>query len=249
MKFFGILRMLVAKPCRYFVSKKTPLKVEIYFFIFLAALSTLKVNAQELKLTYVGNWKLSYDYPSNGDGYFNNNVYHSNMTDINERLFYFAVNSRKRIRILLDTTIAADGYLFLFKIDSPYTTIDTIGSSTSHTLIATDDHAGPVGSYYFGMQPGDIKEGFSFDAFIESEIDAGIYMVLPAARNATTDSYNLIIMNSDLYHPNGYSLNLREFDYSTQFTGGFSGSGDEDNVINPIQLHTATQLEEISYQL
>ena len=224
MKFFGILRMLVANPCRYFVSKKTPLKVGIYFFIFLAALSTLKVNAEEPKLTYVGNWKLSYQYPSNGDGHLNNNVNHSHMTSINERLFYFAVNSRKRIRILLDTTIAADGYLFLFKIDSPYTTFDTIGSSTSHTLIATDDSSGSWGGYYFGMQQHHIIDGFSgSDAFIESEIDAGIYMVLPAARNATTDPYNLIIMNSDLYHPNGYSLNLREFDYSTQFTGGLSG--------------------------
>jgi hypothetical protein len=87
--------MLVANPCRYFVSKKTPLKVGIYFFIFLAALSTLKVNAEQPKLTYVGKWEDSYQFPSNGDGYFNNNVYHSNMTDINERLFYFAVNSRK----------------------------------------------------------------------------------------------------------------------------------------------------------
>ena len=238
MKFLGILRMLFTKLCRYFVSKKTLLKVEIYFFIFLAALSTLKVNAEELKLTYVGNWKESYQYPSDGDGHFNNDVYHAKMTNINEKLYYFSVNSRKHVRIFLDTTIAADGYLFLFKVDTLYTTIDTIGLTTNHTLIATDDSSGSWGGYYFGMQQHHIIDGFSSDAFIEREIDAGIYMVLPAARNATTDPYNIIIMNSDFYHPNGYSLNQRVFDYSTQFTGGFSGSGDEDNVISRMLIAT-----------
>ncbi|MDG1694459.1 MAG: tandem-95 repeat protein [Porticoccaceae bacterium] len=238
MKFFGILRMLFTKPCRYFVSKKTPLKVGIYFFIFLAVLSTLKVNAEEPKLTYVGNWKESYQYPSDGDGHFNNDVDHSKMTNINEKLYYFSVNSRKRVRILLDTSSQADGYLFLFKVESLYTNVDTIGLSTKHTLLTTDDSSGSWGGFYFGMQQHHIIQGFSRDAFIEREIDAGIYMVLPAARNATADPYNLIIMNSDFYHPNGYTLNQRVFDYSTQFTGGFSGSGDEDNVISRMLIAT-----------
>ena len=136
--------------------------------------------------------------------------------------YRFTIDSQKEVRILLDSTAAADSCLFLYKITA---------NGKAMMVNWSDDDGGDViagvnNSDRIGIGAANDSGGVRLDSYIAETLQAGQYIVIPTSAS-TYDPFKLYMFGTGSM---AFSVSLPNT--ATNFLGDTSAVGDEDTEIS-----------------
>jgi VCBS repeat-containing protein len=136
--------------------------------------------------------------------------------------YRFTIDSQKEVRILLDSTAAADSCLFLYKITANGKAMMVNWSDDD----GGDDIAGVNNSDRIGIGSANDSFGIRLDSYISQTLQAGQYIVIPTSVS-TYDPFKLYMFGTG-----SMAFNVVLPNTATNFLGDTSAVGDEDTPIS-----------------